>query len=181
VSSLFDDAFRDLILVEGGYANDPRDRGGETRYGITAAVARAHGYAGPMSTLPLDEARRIYRAAYWDAPGLEAVAAAAPSVALELFDTAVNMGVRVAGRFLQTALNALNRGGQDYPDLDVDGRVGPTTVAALAAYLRARGAAGRTVLLRALNGQQAARYLAIAAADPAQEAFVYGWLLNRVA
>jgi lysozyme family protein len=179
--SLFDDCFRELVLIEGGYANDPRDRGGETMYGITQAVARAHGYTGPMASLDLAQARTIYKRAYWDALRLDEVAQLAPSVAQELFDTGVNMGTGVAGRFLQTALNALNRGGADYPDLDPDGRIGPATVTALGSFLRVRGQAGRTVLLRALNGLQAARYLQIAASDQAQESFLYGWLLNRVA
>jgi lysozyme family protein len=38
-----------LIDREGGYVNHPADRGGPTRYGITEAVARAHGYAGAMA------------------------------------------------------------------------------------------------------------------------------------
>lgn len=52
-----------LIDREGDYVNHPADRGGPTRFGITEAVARAHGYAGPMALLPRDrlgdsEARR---------------------------------------------------------------------------------------------------------------------------
>lgn len=179
--SLFDDCFRDLILVEGGYANDPKDRGGETMYGITQAVARAHGYTGPMASLSLADAKAIYRRAYWDALRLDDVAAIAGSVAQELFDTAVNMGTRVAGRFLQASLNVLNREQRDYPDLDPDGRIGPATVDALRAYVRIRGREGVVVLLRALNGLQAARYIEIATANPSQQAFVYGWLRARVA
>ena len=38
----------DLIKREGGYVNNPNDKGGETCWGITVAVARANGYAGPM-------------------------------------------------------------------------------------------------------------------------------------
>ena len=47
-----------VIDCEGGYANHPADRGGPTKYGITEAVARAHGYSGAMRNLPRDEARR---------------------------------------------------------------------------------------------------------------------------
>jgi lysozyme family protein len=41
-----------LIEREGGYVRHPADRGGPTCFGITEAVARAHGYAGPMRQLP---------------------------------------------------------------------------------------------------------------------------------
>ena len=41
-----------LIEREGGFVANPVDRGGPTRYGITEAVARAHGYAGDMAALP---------------------------------------------------------------------------------------------------------------------------------
>ena len=41
-----------LIDREGGYVDHPADKGGATCFGITQAVARAHGYAGPMRQLP---------------------------------------------------------------------------------------------------------------------------------
>jgi lysozyme family protein len=63
-----DQLIDDLITREGGYSNHPADRGGPTRYGITEAVARAHGYTGPMSLLPRDEAAAINRRLYWLRP-----------------------------------------------------------------------------------------------------------------
>ena len=42
----------ELTEREGGYVNHPADRGGPTRFGVTEAVARAHGYAGAMRSLP---------------------------------------------------------------------------------------------------------------------------------
>src|SRR5690349_1456205 len=49
-----------LIDREGGYVNHPADKGGPTCFGITEAVARAHGYRGAMRDLPRDEAVGIY-------------------------------------------------------------------------------------------------------------------------
>ena len=102
-------------------------------------------------------------------------------MAAELFDTGVNMGPAVAATFLQRALTALNRNGRDYRDLVPDGRVGPRTLAALDSYLQARGrSGGETVLMRALEALQGERYLRLAERRPANEAFLYGWLANRV-
>ena len=101
-------------------------------------------------------------------------------LAAELFDTGANMGPAVAATFLQRALTALNRNGKDYPDLVPDGRIGPRTLAALDAFLKARGRSGEAVILRAIEALQGERYLRLAERRPANEAFLYGWLANRI-
>jgi lysozyme family protein len=175
-----DQLIDDLIAREGGYSNHPADRGGPTRYGITEAVARAHGYGGPMSLLPRDEAAAIYRRLYWLRPRYDQVARRSPRIAAELFDTGVNMGPGVATTFLQRALSALNRQAKDFPDLVPDGRIGPATLGALDKFLALRGPGGVTVLMRALEALQGERYLRLAEKRPANEAFLYGWLANRI-
>ena len=183
-----------LIEREGGYVNHPADKGGPTCFGITEPVARAHGYRGAMRQLPRAEAAAIYKRIYWLRPRFDAVAERCPTVAGELFDTGVNMGPAVAVTFLQRALTALNRNGTDYPDLVPDGRVGEATLKALDAFLQVRGSSpsvgsgggdrqrssGETVLLRALEALQGERYLRLAERRPANEAFLYGWLANRI-
>jgi lysozyme family protein len=170
----------ELIECEGGFVNHPADRGGPTRYGITEAVARAHGYGGAMATLPRDEAVDIYRRLFWLRPKFDDVAGRSAKLAKEMFDTGANMGPAVAVTFLQRTRTALNRNGKDYPDLVPDGRIGPTTLAALDAFLGMRGAGGETVLLRAIEALQGERYLRLAERRPANEAFLYGWLANRI-
>lgn len=175
------DALIDAVIDrEGRYVNHPADRGGPTCWGITEAVARANGYAGAMRDLPRDEAAAIYRRLYWLRPGFDKIALRAPKIAAELFDTGVNMGTGTAGKFLQRALNALNRTARDYPDIAVDGAVGARTVSALDGFLKARGRGGETVLLRAMEALQGERYIALAERRPSQEAFLYGWLANRI-
>jgi lysozyme family protein len=170
-----------LIEREGGYVDHPADKGGPTCFGITEAVARAHGYAGAMRDLPREQAAGIYRRLYWLRPKFDQVAMRAPRVAAELFDTGVNMGPAVATTFLQRALTALNRNGRDYPDLTPDGRVGPMTLRALDTFFESRGKRGaETVLLRALEALQGERYMRLAERRPANEAFLYGWLANRI-
>jgi len=169
-----------VIAREGGYANHPDDRGGATRFGITAAVARRHGYGGDMRVLPKAKAVSIYRRDYWDQPRFDAVARLAPRLAAELSDIAVNMGPATAIQFLQQLLNALNRRGRDYPDIARDGRIEPQTLTALDAYLKHRGAMAETVLLRGIDSLRGARYIHLAETRPANESFLYGWLANRL-
>ena len=170
-----------LIDREGGYVDHPADKGGPTCFGITQAVARANGYAGPMRQLPRSEAAGIYRRLYWLRPRFDEIARRSPRLAGELFDTGVNMGPAVAITFLQRALTALNRGGTDYPDLTPDGRIGPMTLNALDSFMKVRGrSSAETVLLRALEALQGERYLRLAERRPANEAFLYGWLANRI-
>jgi lysozyme family protein len=170
-----------LIEREGRYVDHPADKGGPTCFGITEAVARAHGYGGAMRLLPRAEAASIYRRLYWLRPRFDQVAKRSPRVAAELFDTGANMGPAVAATFLQRALTALNRNGKDYPDLVPDGRIGDATLTALDAFLASRGkVSAETVLLRALEALQGERYLRLAERRPANEAFLYGWLANRI-
>jgi len=176
----FDEAFERVVGIEGKYSNNPNDSGGETMYGITAAVAKAHGYVGAMRNMPIGVAQAIYRAQYWDLLRLDDIARVSIPIAHELFDTAVNCGVGKAGTFLQRSLNVLNRGGRDYPDLTVDGVVGPMSVDALRRLLNARGSNGQTVMLRALNALQGAHYVALGEARAKDEDFEFGWFLNRV-
>jgi lysozyme family protein len=170
-----------LIDREGGYVANTADKGGATCFGITEAVARADGYRGAMRELPRDEAAAIYKRLYWLRPRFDEIAERSTKLAAELFDTSVNMGPAVAVTFLQRALTALNRNGQDYPDLVPDGRIGPRSLSALDAFMGLRGrSSGETVLLRALEALQGERYLRLAERRPANEAFLYGWLANRI-
>lgn len=114
----FDEAFERVLTHEGGFVNDSRDPGGATRYGITQAVARAQGYQGPMSALPLGTAADIYRRRYWDAVHADELP---ESVRFDVFDAAVNSGPVQAAKWLQHVLGVTE-----------DGVIGPKTLAAAA-------------------------------------------------
>jgi lysozyme family protein len=105
-------AFEIVVGHEGGYVNDPRDPGGETRFGISK---RAYPHLD-IKTLTLEQARGIYRADYWDACRCDDLPAA---LRLMVFDCAVNQGAEAAQRFLQEAAG-----------VKVDGDIGPKTLAA---------------------------------------------------
>ncbi|OEZ98761.1 glycoside hydrolase family 108 protein [Duganella phyllosphaerae] len=170
-----------VLRAEGGYVNDAADRGGETNFGITVAVARANGYTGAMRDMPEAVARAIYTARYIAEPKFDKVLAIHAGVAAELIDTGINMGPHRAAEFLQRCLNGFNDTGARYAPLFVDGRLGELSLGALAAFLKWRGQEGALVLLRALNGVQTERYLAITEANTTQRRFLYGWIKERVA
>ena len=112
----FDQAFDRLLGHEGEYANDSRDPGGETMWGVTRRVALQEGYTGEMRVLPRDTAKAIYRRRYWDAIHGDEMPDA---LRYALFDAAVNSGVKQATQWLQRAMNVGD-----------DGLLGPLTLEA---------------------------------------------------
>lgn len=134
---LFEQALAHVLRMEGGWSDDPYDPGGPTNKGITLATfARVKGRPlTPSSTAALtvdlraisdDLVRSIYEGQYW----LPArCAALPPPLALMHFDASVNHGVGAAARLLQEAL-----------DVEIDGDIGPLTLAA------ARAARGATAI-----------------------------------
>ena len=175
------DQIIDGILVrEGAYSDHPDDHGGPTAFGITEKVARANGFTGDMRELSMSFARDIYKRQYWLEPKFAAVSLLSDSIAEELADTGVNMGPATSARFLQRCLNVLNQQAKLFPDLKVDGQIGPTTLNSLGMFLKHRGRSGEVTLLTALNCLQGARYIEIAETEPNNESFVFGWLRERV-
>lgn len=145
----FDEAFARTIGHEGGYVNDPRDPGGETKYGISKRAYPALNIA----TLTLDDARAIYLRDYWQAAGCPM---APEAIRADLFDTAVNAGVGRAIRLLQRAVGAAE-----------DGVIGPKT----------RDAINATEPLRLVARFNGAR-LAHLASLPTWPTFGRGWTLR---
>lgn len=173
-------AINELLEVEGGYVNDPSDSGGETNYGVTERVARRYGYDGPMKDMPRRLAIRIYEDRYWDSLNLDLIQKRSLTITQELFDTGVNAGPGRAAEFLQRSLNVLNNRGEYYPDIKVDGDVGPMTISALDAYLKKRKKRGEVVLYNMLNCLQGAHYVTLAERREKDEKFMFGWYDNRV-
>lgn len=179
------DIIRDIIRVEGGYVNHPDDSGKATKYGITAkTLSKWRGRpvtAEDVENLTEKEARQIYLARYWYEPGFHQIAPISQRVAEELMDTGVNMGPARAVKFLQRLLTVFNNRAEFYPDLLVDGRLGPKTMAALRSFLNRRRDEGERVLLFCLDALQTEGYVEIAERREKDEQFVYGQVLQRAA
>ena len=169
-----------VIAVEGGYVNDPNDAGGETNHGITVAVARDHGYTGPMRSLPVDKAREIYADTYIVSPKFDKALAKSPAVGTKLVDIGVNAGQSRAARWFQQSLNDLSRGGRDFPAVSVDGAIGSQTMAAYTALEKRRGRVKACELtLKLLDGYQTAHYTGLARGQ-ANSSFLVGWVDHRI-
>lgn len=90
----FEKAIAFVLKHEGGYVNDPKDPGGETKYGI---CKRNHPTVD-IKNLTEDGAKGIYLSEYWLPSGAGKIAD--DSLALAVFDTAVNMGISRAVNLL---------------------------------------------------------------------------------
>lgn len=87
--SFFLPAFQIVVGIEGGYVADPRDPGGETKFGISK---RAYPHTD-IANLTLEQAQAIYLRDYWDHCGCDSMPW---ERALCVFDCAVNEGQNVA-------------------------------------------------------------------------------------
>ena len=121
-----------LIRREGtSYVHHPADRGGPTRYGITlATLERWRGTpvsADDVRRLTEEEARRIYRARYVEAPGFLTVTTDEPLLT-GLVDFAVHSGPRAAVLALQRAVNVTADGAINAATREAVARLSPREV-----------------------------------------------------
>ncbi len=119
----------EIVAREGGYVNDPDDPGGATKYGVTIGTMRALGIdltgdgkvtPEDVKRLTLAQARDIFVRHYYEKPK---IAALPQIVQASVFDMYVNAGAH-AVKILQRLLNDMGQ------RVNVDGRIGPQTIAA---------------------------------------------------
>ena len=189
-------AYEPVREYEGGWCNDPADRGGETYAGIArnffpdwagwkivdeAKKNPAFGqgqraFSTYLAAMPqlTSLVAEWYRIEWWHALGLEALP---QPLANEIFEQAINLGKGGAGKKVQLVCNAFNRdarGGLLFDDLVVDGVIGRKTIAALSKVVSSRASAEE--LVHALNCMQGAHYIELAAKKPSQRVFTKGWM-----
>jgi lysozyme family protein len=182
----FDDAFKIVLGFEGGYSNDPSDKGSETNYGITASTlesAKTKGWVPSNVTirnLKLDHAKTIYKKGYWDVVKADSLP---HPLDLIIFDMAVNHGPSAAVKLLQESLNSILKAG---PSLVVDGIMGPKTLTAVKDVVSMDhnmwlqpNALVRYLCIDVLMNR-VELYTSIIASDRTQEKFFKGWIVNRV-
>lgn len=99
----FDLAFDRLMDSEGGYVNNPKDPGGETKWGISKRTYPRL----VISALTREDARGIYLSDFWNRISANKLP---NSVAFQLFDFAINSGIETAIRYFQRSIGVADDG-----------------------------------------------------------------------
>jgi len=159
----FNRAFALTIGHEGGYVNDPTDKGGETNFGISK---RAYPNED-IKNLTIERAKELYYNDYWLKQSCHLLEGY-PEIAIELFDTSVNMGVGRGAKIFQEALNLANRNQRDYENIIIDGGIGAKTISTFRACKKKR------MLFNIMNLLQGEFYINLMRRNENYEKYV-GW------
>jgi lysozyme family protein len=199
--ALFETSYSITNQLEGGYANDKDDKGGETYRGIArkfhpkwpgwkivdqvksklsekSPLGRGAGVGSLNALLDADEKlqsliKKFYYEEFWIP--IKGDLIPDQRIANEVYEQSVHMGVKKGSKYLQRAINILNRNQRSYEDIEPDGKIGNQTLLALNAAIKANGI--RRVL-NMLNMFQAKHQVEWMERDPTQEKFI--GVLDRV-
>lgn len=153
----FQTAFLFTYDHEGGYANNPNDLGGETKYGISK---KQYPHLD-IKNLKLDDAKLILEHDYWNP--LQAVKINCQPLANHLFDMCVNAGIGKAVALLQYSCISCGE------DVKIDSIIGPKTLAAT------NKIAGPWLTDR-YRVEQVKHYLRLITVNKSQLPNIYSWL-----
>ena len=146
----FQEALKHVLKSEGGYSHDSTDLGGETNFGITKRFYPNE----DIKNITPERVAEIYYNDYWLKSNCDKLP---ENVALMHFDTAVNMGIGQASRFLQECIG-----------VKVDGVVGAITLSK-----------AHRADLKDYSRLRLTYYTKIIINKPAQLKYINGWY-NRV-
>ncbi len=156
---LFDQAIEVVLEHEGDtYTDNPLDRGGPTKFGIS----QRWNPDLDVKSLTRTQAIEVYWGRYWRGRRYDCLP---KSIAIKTFDLAVNLGHQTAVTCLQRALQASGL------HVAIDGVLGNETCGAA-------GKANQDALLAALRSEAAGEYRLRVARRSDQVVFRDGWL-NR--
>jgi len=162
----FEQAIGTVLEHEGGYT---KDHAGATKYGITLRSLDIDVDldgdidADDIWALGLEDAKAFYRRRWWDRYKYDLIGH--DFIATKIFDLAVNMGARQAGKIAQRALRAYGVVVKD------DGILGPVSIEAI-------NQAAPAKLLVAIRSEAAGFYRGLVIKTPEFEEYINGWL-NR--
>ena len=190
-SQRFADAFNELLGIEGGFVDDPVDRGGATKYGISLRFLKSEGtfdddgdliadfdldFDGDIDgqdirKLTVGDARYLYLRCFWRRLDCESFP---QPIGEMLFDQGVNGGNFAARKMLQQALN-IYLSETRFHLLTVDGVIGQRTRDAVQLVLGHKRL-GTARLVEAFREVVRDRYREIVRRNPSQKKYLRGWL-----
>ena len=102
-------------------------------------------------------------------------------LAYEIIVTGVNAGPQRAKVWFQSSLNTFSRGGRDYPQIKVDGSLGPASYAAYDNLVRKRGKRRACELMvKSADAFQAMHYTKLCDGSASLSSFCVGWYDTRI-
>jgi lysozyme family protein len=167
------DAIKKVLQHEGGYVNNPADRGGPTNWGVTQKTFNQYmssvtgkpyqSTIDEIKKMPIGNAITIYKSLYWDKMSGDKIRKYA--VAAAIFDQAINRGTVAAVKQAQRVL----KNNFNYPSIAEDGVMGAATITALNTIDEAK-------FLNSYLQESILAYNKIVQNNPSQSVFLNGWL-----
>jgi lysozyme family protein len=186
----FAKAYAVIQEYEGGYSMDALDYGKETYKGISRRFNSdwegwqtideykvKENFPNNLNNAPKlkDMVKALYKRKYWDIFLGDFLP---DDIATEMFDISVNISPHKSVKWLQQALNILNRNGILYQDIEEDGKFGEITFRTLKLFIEKDG--NVDLISKILNIKQGNHYINVMKKNPTQERFARGWLKRAI-
>ena len=172
MKTTFDEIIEEVLEAEGGFVNDPDDKGGATNFGVTQQ-SYSNFLGSPASVddvrnMTREEAKECYKKDFWIPAKVDRL----PDNLKHLyFDMVVNIGRRNAGKILQQAVNTKKNSAV----LDVDGIIGSGSLSQIP-DLTLNDVLVERAMFFANNCFDGSRF----AKRTRQNKFLRGWIFHRV-
>lgn len=148
----FEEAIELVLEMEGKYVNDPSDRGGETKFGISKSAYPEE----DIKNLTIERAKSLYKRDYWNVIKGDEILNS--QIANSIFDFAVNAGVKSSVKLAQQVCN-----------ISDDGIFGPNT-------LKAINSISAEKFIPLFKIKKIEYYIKICEKYPKNKKFFYGWV-----
>lgn len=175
-----------LLDIEGGYNNDPSDRGGETYCGISrkfhpswkgwAIVDETKKQVNVDSFMIENSAIKdmvysFYKGSYWDISSLDKINSI--NIAFKIFDMNVNLGISRTAGIVQNAINLISQS----TEIKVDNIIGEITSRVINEITNKKEM--EDLFINILTLYQGNTYINLAKDSVSQRKFIKGWI-NRL-
>ena len=168
----FEDIIKVVLHAEGGFVNDPDDKGGATNHGVTqqsySKFLGREATIDDVRKMSVDDAKECYKQDFWYPAKVDRFPENLRHI---YFDMVVNMGRKNAGKILQQAVNTKKNSAV----LEVDGIIGSGSLRYIP-DLTLNDVLVERAMFFANNCFDGSRF----AKRTRQNKFLRGWIFHRV-